>query len=314
MRLAAALAILGAGCGAGIRTEELPTDPLAFVRQEASEGIANLDEFMSAIQLGSPDDEASVRPSRTSVMLLDPTTLEMRRVPDAGHGSLPLDWSRDGLFLLVGRRTPGARSLQLFSWNRLTGAYDRLDPDRSDGPAAFAGGPIRLASTGRIVTGGAARRGLFLTIDDRGTVPLPDGLEGAEPDITPDGLAVVFVRLVGRGPDGTILLSRLGDEQSRPLARGRAPRLSRDGRWIAYATHRKGNYDIWLMRADGSGKRPISSSSFDEIYPAVSPDGRYVVYASARGDETESQLYVSRVRDRFEKQLTQTGQNGRPVW
>jgi hypothetical protein len=247
-------------------------------------------------------------------MLLEPTTLEMKPVRDSGHGSLPLDRSRDGTFLLTGRRAGANSELQLFSWNRLTGAYTRLDPDRSDGPAAFASGPIRLVRIGRLMTQGAMRRGIMVTVDDRGTAPLKDGLEGSEPDIAPDGLSFAFVRLGGRGPDGTILLWRLGEEEARPLARGRTPRFSRDGRWIAYVSHRKGNADIWLMRADGTGRRPLTTSSFDEIFPAVSPSGRYVVYASARGDEEESQLYVTRVRDQLERQITQNGQNGRPVW
>jgi hypothetical protein len=311
-----ALGIGAAACG-GLAVVELPTEPLAFVRQEEKEGIASLDEFMAAVQMDVRDkdeEREAVRSARTSVMLLDPQTLHMQEVPDAGHGSLPLDWSHDGLHLLIGRRPGGGSDLQLFSWNRLTGAYSRLIPDRTLGSAAFANGPIRLARTGRIMGVGAARQGLFLTVDDQGTLPLKEGLGGTEPDITPDGLSVVFVRFSGRGPDGTILLSRLGEEQVQPLARGRTPRLSRDGRWIAYTTHRKGNADVWLMRADGSGKRPVTTSSFDEIFPAVSPNGRYVVYASARGDEQQSQLYVARVRDRLERQLTQSGQNGRPVW
>jgi len=310
-----ALGVAATGCG-GVALEELPTEPLAFVRQEESEGIASLDEFMDAVQAQRWDEEerAPGRPPRTSVMLLEPTTRNMKSVPDAGHGSLPLDWSQDGHFLLIGRRTQYAGHLQLFSWNRLTGAFDRLDPDRTEGAAAFAGGPIRLVSVGRVMSQGASRPGLLLTVEDRGTGPLRDGIDGTEPDIAPDGLSFVFVRRSGRRPDGTILAFRLGDEESRPLARGRTPRFSRDGRWIVYVTHRKGNADIWLMRANGSGKRPITRSSFDEIFPAVSPDGRYVVYASARGDEEESQLYVTRVRDQVERQITQSGQNGRPVW
>jgi hypothetical protein len=302
-----ALGIAAAGCG-GVALEELPTEPLAFVRQEESEGIASLDEFMDAVQAQRWDEEerAPGRPPRTSVMLLEPTTRNMKPVPDAGHGSLPLDWSRDGHFLLIGRRTQYAGHLQLFSWNRLTGAFDRLDPDRTEGAAAFAGGPIRLVSVGRVMS--------LLTVEDRGTGSLRDGIVGTEPDLAPYVQSFVFLRRFGRRPDGTILTFRLGDEESRPLARGRTPRFSRDGRWIVYVTHRKGNADIWLMRANGSGKRPITRSSFDEIFPAVSPDGRYVVYASARGDEEESQLYVTRVRDQVERQITQSGQNGRPVW
>jgi hypothetical protein len=318
--LALALA-MSLACGGGISSQELPTEPFAFVRQEASKGISNLDEFMSAVDMnvGLPPGEVTRRRAgriaRTTVMLMEPTTRTIRPVPDAGLGALPLDWSDDGLFLLIGRSVRGSTGYQLFSWNRLTGAYDRLSPDQSQGGAALGPGPIRLASIGRVMSANQQHLALFLTIDSEGTHPLPGGIDGFEPDVTPDGLSVVFVKFGERDRrEGTIMISSLGEQQARPLARGRNPRLSRDGRWIVYASWRKGDSDIWIMRTDGSGRRPIATTSYEEFSPAVSPDGRYVVYASARGEVEESQVYVTRVQDRRETQLTKHGQNGRPVW
>ena len=69
------------------------------------------------------------------------------------------------------------------------------------------------------------------------------------------------------------------------------------------------------MRADGTARRAITDSALrDEEYPGVSPDGEYVVYAAASGERGESQLYLTRLRDRREMQLTNRGQNTRPVW
>jgi TolB protein len=46
----------------------------------------------------------------------------------------------------------------------------------------------------------------------------------------------------------------------------RRPRWSPDGKWIAYTRTEKGNSDVWIVRPDGSGKRPfITSPGRDEI-------------------------------------------------
>ena len=105
--------------------------------------------------------------------------------------------------------------------------------------------------------------------------------------------------------------------EPRAITRGAYPRFSRDGNWISFVRIRNGNADVWLMRGDGSARRKITDSSFDESFPSPSPDGRYVVYASSRAaeeEEEENQLYLTRVVDGVEIQLTHGGQNGRPVW
>lgn len=307
-------------CGRPIPEAELPSEPIAFIRQEPREGVASLSDFMDALEMRAMTrtERAQRRehaPARTSIALLTPSTGEMRTLPDSGLGSYPLDWSSDGLRLLIGRMEPGAMAIQLFSWNRLTGATDRLTPDRSQGAASFGDGPIRLSFVGRSLRPGAAAEPGVMVYTSEGIAPLPDAVGGRSPDVAADGSTVVFVRDTGRrGRDGVILLGRLGSSEARPIAHGDRPRFSRDGRWITYTSRRLGNADVWLMRADGGSKRALTRSSFDEEFPAVSPDGRYVVYSAARGDQAESQLFLTRVADLAEIQLTQHSQNGRPVW
>jgi Tol biopolymer transport system component len=304
--------VLLLACAGGVSLEEVPSDPIAFVRQEAS-SITDLEEFAQAVQPMVGSTDRSPRPLRASVALLVVPTGAIEPVPDAGAGSYPLDWSPDGLRLLIGKI--GRQSIQLFEWNRLTGAWDRLKAGASLGGGALGGGPIRVALVGFPGPGEqSAGASIILSVDRTGRVVVPGSIGGLDPHVAPDGRRLVFVRPHPRtGREPQIMLAELGGDQPRLIARGSQPRFSRDGRWVVYVTRRAGSADIWMMRPDGTAKRPLVTSSFDEEFPALSPDGRFVVYASARDRET-SQLYLTRLVDGVEAQLTHVGQSGRPVW
>ena len=52
---------------------------------------------------------------------------------------------------------------------------------------------------------------------------------------------------------------------------------------IAFMSHRDGNWDIYVMDADGGNQRNLSNNDFDEWGPSWSPDGKRIVFASIRG-------------------------------
>lgn len=58
--------------------------------------------------------------------------------------------------------------------------------------------------------------------------------------------------------------------------------LAPDGRLI-YISDASGTVDIWVMDADGKNPRQLTSDAGANLFPAVSPDGRYVVFDSNRG-------------------------------
>jgi acylaminoacyl-peptidase len=74
------------------------------------------------------------------------------------------------------------------------------------------------------------------------------------------------------------------------------PQISPDGQWVAYVRQWSDNMtdrrysNIWLVKADGSLHRPLTSGKFEETSARWSPDGKRIAYVSNRSGS--AQLYV----------------------
>jgi TolB protein len=56
-----------------------------------------------------------------------------------------------------------------------------------------------------------------------------------------------------------------------------------DGRML-YSSSQRENRDIWIVNADGSGQKQLTFDPAGDLYPSASPDGRYIVFLSNRGN------------------------------
>ncbi len=72
------------------------------------------------------------------------------------------------------------------------------------------------------------------------------------------------------------------------------PQVSPDGKWVAYtvgtvdAEKDRRDTDLWMASWDGSQQiRLTATPDSGETMPRWSPDGRYLAFLSARGDEEE---------------------------
>lgn len=89
------------------------------------------------------------------------------------------------------------------------------------------------------------------------------------------------------------------------------PAWSPDGSRIAFASKRGGSFDVYVMNADGSGTRRLTSAPGDEGHPTWSPDGERIVFS--RG--TSGDLYVMNADGSGEKALVKgPADDAQPAW
>jgi TolB protein len=73
------------------------------------------------------------------------------------------------------------------------------------------------------------------------------------------------------------------------------PDWSPDGTKIAFTSYRDGNFDIYVMNADGSGQTNISNNPVDDFGPDWSPDGTKIAFTSYRDGNFD--IYVMNSAD-----------------
>jgi len=84
---------------------------------------------------------------------------------------------------------------------------------------------------------------------------------------------------------------------------------SPDGRFIAYASDRKGNFDIWVQPAAGGDPVQVTRSPAQDTQPDWSPDGSDLVFRSERDG---GGLFLVPALGGVERQLTSFGSH--PSW
>lgn len=113
-----------------------------------------------------------------------------------------------------------------------------------------------------------------------------------------------WFRAPALSPDGkTIVFSHAGDLYTVPASGGRAvpltvspahetsPVWSRDGKHIAFASDREGNYDVFVMPSTGGPATRLTFHSADDMPNDFTPDGSAVIFTSSRMDDVKSSLF-----------------------
>jgi serine/threonine protein kinase/Tol biopolymer transport system component len=83
-----------------------------------------------------------------------------------------------------------------------------------------------------------------------------------------------------------------------------------DGK-IVYSSHASSNVNIWVMNADGSNKKQLTFDIQDDVSPAMTADGRYIVFVSNRTGKW-SNIWRMDADGGHPKQLTNGVEDTRP--
>ncbi len=109
------------------------------------------------------------------------------------------------------------------------------------------------------------------------------------PAISPDGQMIVFAYkgdLYRVPSDGGVALPLTLHE-----AHDYMPVWSHDGKSIAFASDRFGNFDVFIMPATGGEPRRLTFHSASELPFSFSPDDTHVLFGAARSDPAANRLF-----------------------
>ena len=116
------------------------------------------------------------------------------------------------------------------------------------------------------------------------------------PSVSPDGTRVVFTEgasviysydvVSNQGRESVTRLSPLGASSVSDYW----PHFSPDGESIVFASNRDDDYEIYVMKRDGSLQRRLTKSPGIDMHPRWSPDGKRIAFTSNRDGNYE--IYV----------------------
>jgi hypothetical protein len=87
------------------------------------------------------------------------------------------------------------------------------------------------------------------------------------------------------GPDCGIWLTHADSGEHKRLTTGGGdgqPAWSPDGKRIAYISKEDGNFEIYVINSDGSGKQRLTNDEHSDGLPVWSADGKYIAFRSDR--------------------------------
>ena len=154
---------------------------------------------------------------------------------------------------------------------------------------------------------------------DRGVVRRGDAHNFA-PSISPDGTELVFAAFVDGSTDDDqleVFRVRAGDSEpdnltEEPGADG-APSWSPLGDSILFESKRDGDYDIYVMDADGQNQTPLTKNDADDRLPEWSPDGQQIAFESDRDGDNDIWIMDAN-GDNPEPLTSKDTDDGAPVW
>jgi Tol biopolymer transport system component len=127
--------------------------------------------------------------------------------------------------------------------------------------------------------------------------PVSFATEGTcfDPDVDRSGRWLVFASTT-HAPTADIYLKSTSGRTLTQITKNPAddvmPTFSPDGRGIAFASNRGGNWDIFITSVDGGLPTQVTSDTDHEVHPSWSPDGRRVAFSKYGAQSGRWEIWV----------------------
>jgi Tol biopolymer transport system component len=247
----------------------------------------------------APFDQDRLRMTGTAVRLLEGVMMK-------AVGSADLAISPAGTLVYVSgasSNTSDAASVSAGAelvWVSREGAVTPLNPPVTYNPAVTSSISVSPSGTRAAIDAiGPSSFDIWITKIPSGPMSrLTFGNKAAYgPQWTPDERSVVYTQAVGDEP--AAVWKKKADGSAAPELLWRVPRrevvlasLSRDGQWLTYDMKSEGgSWDVYAVRPGrDTVATPILTDRFDKMGALVSPDGKWLAYAS--NETGRSEIFV----------------------
>jgi TolB protein len=196
-------------------------------------------------------------------------------------------WSPEGdeiLFSRVmgGRQEPVEFCFRGFCFNFPANPHWKMGVVRSDGSSFFEPKPPESLTSRAPDWSPEGDRVVFADIqglrvqnlDGSDSFQITADSRDTSPIWSPDGSRIAFIRrmhdhwdlyLVDASGDNLVRLTDTPMKPNGEVASSASPVWSPDDNSIAFLTDRTGEWEIWIMGADGSGERPMFDTALDDL-------------------------------------------------
>jgi len=154
--------------------------------------------------------------------------------------------------------------------------------------------------------GGGQSEIWVMNTDGSGQTRLTDTSRNWNPQWSPDGTSILFIRHPFRSPEIWVMdADGTGQTQLTNIGgggEGSRPQYSPDGRRILFVRNLSGNRDIYVMNGDGTGQTRLTSEPGYDGLAKWSPDGEHITFVSHRDGNRE--IYVMNADGSGQTRLT----------
>jgi Tol biopolymer transport system component len=186
-------------------------------------------------------------------------------------------WSRDGKQIAFASYRDGGY-MALYVMNADGSGQTRLTDNKADHWfPTWSPDSKRIAFSSNSPSPGTTPYSIFIINEDGSDLKIATidaHANDGSPNWSPDGKWIAYTRAVSPSREDIMLVNPI-DSAIKGLtgitAHENCPSWSPDNKWIAFSSDRDGNFEIYVMHADGSGQTRLTNSPGDDWYPTWQP-------------------------------------------